>query len=613
MSLARAYRPAPGSGVMGMASAAWARIVGLFSAFGASQTAFQSTFTDEYVTADLMDRRKWAYWIARVQRYRLLWAMYEGTAYSSKAHHWAQSWRQQRGIYAWTRSVFGQPFRLGEFWSEHIWGGQIDRDAGNGLETPTAIPIKTDNEGLRKPIAKLFRDSTFQSYKNIVARWGSVMGDVFLTVIDDTANERVYLRPIDAAIVRYVDKDEMGTIRGYVIQEVRPDPLYFETSGLSVPPPVSYTEVCNREDGEIVYRTYRQGEPFDWHVYPPGTPESDRIGPEWRRPYGFVPLVHIQHMDVGFNWGWGEYFPALSRVTEADDLGSILTDQARRILNSPWVIYGRKPPDPLRRRRTPALDEFADPLNPPVQAGSSVSTVTGRDEMQLNWIDPIQVGGRPPSPFQLVGAMPIADIGAQADRILANIEKDYPELQMSGVESGDSGRARRVARQKAEAKVHARRAVYDSGLETAIVMALRMGSQQGYPGYEGIDGEAFDRGDLTVMIDKRPVFAQDPMDEIEEYQAKMTAVLTAKQAGVPIDIPMRDLQFPESDVKKAAQREEDSIKQAQDLATAKAAQQQRSIGGKNPPAKPPGVPRPEVAASPPAPKGETRNQPQDKT
>jgi hypothetical protein len=529
-------------------------------------------FKEQYVITGLLDRRDFISWQSRLGRYSLFWAFYEGTAYSD-AHRWSADFRKAFGLYAWARNVFNVAFRLGEFWAAHLMGGALDPAAGDGRSVPSALPIGIGEDGdadiIRRGIARLWADSNWQTKKEIWTRWGAVLGDVFLMVVDDPIRRKIYLRPISPAAVRYVEYDPFGNIKGYIIEEPRPDPEAADDA-TGIAPWARYTEICTKDGEEITFETYRNSSPYDWTT---GRGEGDPDSTwKWTKNYGFVPMVGGQHLNVGAEGGWAEFQPALPMVREIDDLTCVLTDQARRILNSPWVMNAPRPSEKLFNAKAKAADEMSP-------STSGTTEVVGRDRMQLIWIDPKNNDGKGIQPYQLVGNMPIDAVGGQIDRLVRNLEKFYPELLIEGETTGDSGRARRVARQKAEAKVHSRRAGYDDALIRAHMMALSMGGTRrgkptAYPDYEGIEANSYEDGDLSHTILKRSVFAKDPMDDTEEEQAIATVLRTYKEAGVPVSLAMRRNGFEDKDVEAQEKREQ----QAEDLAKSLAAAKARPAG-----------------------------------
>ena len=98
-------------------------------------------------------------------------------------------------------------------------------------------------------------------------------------------------------------------------------------------------------------------------------------------------------------------------------------------------------------------------------------------------------------------------------------------------------------------KVHRRRATaYDAGLVQAQKYGLAIGSMPGYPGYQGLPTDPDDPG-LEHHIGQRPVFAPDPLDDIEEGTAFWTLVKAAVDAGCPLEVVLRREGWSEKDLK----------------------------------------------------------------
>ncbi len=107
-----------------------------------------------------------------------------------------------------------------------------------------------------------------------------------------------------------------------------------------------------------------------------------------------------------------------------------------------------------------------------------------------------------------------------------------------------SGRARRIARERIEARVVARRAGYDDALVRAQMMAISIGGMKGYEGYEAFNAESYANGELAHSIGDRPVFAVDTMDHIEEGQARANVLASLTASGVPVVAAMELAGYP---------------------------------------------------------------------
>jgi hypothetical protein len=475
--------------------------------------AAYTTFRKEYFAADA-DRHRGADIFgsldARLLRYALFGALYDGTAYDSgenAAHGWSHAWKAQNGIYRPIRGVFNPAFRTAEVNVSLLHGGTLDPDAGDGSERPTALPIETDNDLLRPAIGQLWRDSSWQGRKSIWTRNGIICGETPLKVIDDPAKGRVSLRPIHPRSLLDWTTDDAGNVRSYVIEERRDDPL--------APPPnvfnlrasrqtCVYTETCHREGDMVVFTTYRDQKLYAWNG----------VDSTWKVPYGFVPMVIVKHLDFGHPLcGMGEYAAALTKIVEGDDLGSKLGDSVRQAIEAVWFFAGFKPLDieTADKRKARTKGEKAREGSPGDQLRQVEKSITATD---------------PQAKAQaLVAEIDVKGVAEYLQLFLNERIQDYPELKLDRLlQSGDvSGETIRQARKPAEAKLQERRPGYDDGLVRAMQMAIAIGGFRGYQGYQGFGLDSYASGDLAMRIGHRGVYATDPLDQIAEDKAAAEA------------------------------------------------------------------------------------------
>lgn len=465
-------------------------------------------FKEAYLTSSTIDTEDWSVQGARALRYEVLWAQYSQTSYRN-VHTWATALRKQYALYKYIRSLYNPAWRLGEFWKTHLFGGLLDGEAG---ETG-AIPIATDNETLRPAIALLWEWSRWQVKKDLLAVRGTILGDAVIQVVDDVNRGRVYLDLVYPGALASVDKDPFGNVKGYVIKEVRDDPR-------SKVRTVTYTEDVSRDGDNVIYSTFLNGEPYAW-------PENvDRTGEPvatWREPYGFVPLVVLQHNDVGLAWGWSELHPIRGKVQEVDDVASQLSDQIRKYVDPVWLMKGMK-------KTTLTVTGATDTADADVPA-------PGREELRAIWGVPVE--GKAEA---MVAGLDLPSVLMHIDSLLKEIERDVVELSQDiHTASGDaSGRALRTARQPVIAKVVQRRANYDAAMVAANQMAVAIGGMRGYDGYEGFSLDSYAKGDLDHSVVARPVFEDDPLDKTEIDTAFWTAAKVAIDAGVPLEAYLRE-------------------------------------------------------------------------
>jgi len=464
----------------------------------------------------------WNRWRSRCSRYDLHWALYQNNAYRDWVHLWSAYFKTTYGLYKHVRHLYNPAYRLGEFWAGHLMGGLLDPEAGDGESRPSALPILADNQAIRPAIARLWRDSNWQVNKDVFTRWGAVLGDVALKVVDDTARGQVRLEVVHPGHLEDVEFDVMGNVRAYLLRRWEEDPATVAIQDLPVLADpqdrgraVLYHERAYRDGEQVVYQTYKDGKPYAWNGE----------AAEWSEPYGFTPMVLVNHEAIGLRWGQCAWHAGLSRFVEIDDQASTLGDQNRKALKAPMLIAGAKGPAELkqggvdRSRMTYAQDA----VNPEPERTEQGFLYSPSTETKAH---------------SLLAPMDVSAIIEHIRDLQSDVEKNYPELLADTGNLGGTVTAEAVrnARQRASSKVQARRVGYDDGLRRAHQMAVAIGGHRGYPGYEGFGLESYALGALDHQVGQRPVFEVDPKDSIEEDQAFWTAAGLAGKAGVPLPL-----------------------------------------------------------------------------
>lgn len=485
--------------------------------FRAGVTAFRQ----DYQASTPEGSEEWESWDGRRARYALYWGMFENNAYDA-VRRWATKYKSDYGLYKYTRNIYNPAYRLAQFHRSHVWGGALHPDAA----AEGALPIFTENEELRVAIATLWQASNWSTNKDTVPLWGATMGDAVLRVIDDAERGRVYLKLTHPGTLKDVTTDPFGNVKAYELQEERAHPERPKTT-------VVYTERASRDGDNVVYETFLDGKPYAW-----GAEAA------WEEPYGFVPMVLLQHNNVGLPWGWAELHPCLSKAREVDDIASKTSDQIRKMVDAPWLLAGVNPPP-----------------SKPVTSGAAATTTDtqpGRQEI------PMLYGAVGASATPLVAPLDLAAALKHIESISAEIEKEYPELRYDlGKARGEvSGRALRIARQDVETKMQERRGVYDNVLVRAQQMAVAIGGMRNYPGYEGFSLESYAAGELEHKIGERPVFSDDPLDRLEIEEALWRAASAAGDNGVSLKFFLKRQGWSDAEIDEVMQSDEYQARQA---------------------------------------------------
>lgn len=486
----------------------------------------------------------WSLYQARRLRYMVAWAFWQNDAYRT-IHTWSKQLKTEYGLYRHVRHIYNPSHRIAEFFVCHVFGGSIDFDAGDGSETPSAIPIRFPKatgqraaQAARDSLGTLWRSSQWQSAKGIWVRHGAVMGDAPLLIVDEPPGPMspgtVRLRPIHPATIKWVQVDGGGRVTAYIREETRPDPnslaqvqnLRPGVDPLESVRTVVYTQEAYLDPGVgVVFKTYLNHKPFDWG-------ESLTGEPEWIAPYPCVPLVLCRHIPMGGVYGLSEYHATLPKIREADDQVSKLNDQVRKLVDCPWLFSGVSEGD-----LSLAADNQAKATrNNPEGGRQTVPAIYASD---------------PSAKAQaLVADVKIEEVSAHIQTLLEDIERDHPELRYDrlSVTGTLSGTALRKARQGAETKVRERRAAYDAALAAAQEMAVIIGGIQGYPGFSPASFNDLANGRFSHSIGDRPIFAVDAIDRREEDAAEATTVKSWVDAGVPLETALRKVGWSEEDV-----------------------------------------------------------------
>jgi len=416
--------------------------------------------------------------------------------------------------YTYIRDVLGIGYGLGEFHATHLMGGSLDPAAGDGKGTPSALPILMDAENptVRAALAALWKPSNWGTKKDLVSYLGATLGDCFIEAVDDPgigppATGRVRLNVVHPGRVRSVEKDAEDNVQGYEYE-------WTEKDDTDPGRTVTYNEKCWKDGATVWYRTYKDRRAYAW----PGNPQPGEA--EWSVPYSFVPLVHVQHKDIGLGWGQAEVEPALVGWREISDLCSCMTDWCRRALHSPHLVAGMGSP-------------------------TSQTVITSvDDDGRSRDKSPFLYSSNPQSHSDsLLLPLPVGEVTNYLKELRQKQREDYPEialqvLQTAGTPSGESIRR---AREPAGAKVLKRRQAYLGPSEHIFKMALSIMAVRGYSGAGGLSPESFHAGEMDFRIGPTPVFGLDPIEQMQEKLAEFQAMQAATLAGIPIEFTM--LQF----------------------------------------------------------------------
>lgn len=407
---------------------------------------------------------EWDDYDQRLSRYSVLDGYYHNVAYHTISTY-SQQLKHTERLYKHVRGVYNPAARLVESYVSKVYGGILDmQDANSG-----AIPIKSDNPALTDAIVQLWRDSRWGAKKSLYVRNGAKFGDTFLSVVDDIHTGIVYLEPVNPAKVKTVQTDSRGVVTGIVFE------YYIQHAGqtklftMTITPDSYKTEF---DGNEVALNTNARGE----------------VVSEWQNEYGFVPVTHTMHRDVGLEYGANAWYTSMHKINELNDLASIQNDGARRQVQMPLFGFGLNPTS-----QDLGADKSNDPDNTNDTPRKDTQTFANFDkDGRLEAIAPV---------------LDLANSLSLTKEILAEIERDLPELSLHHLREGANATAPgvRAAYDDAIARIQEARGNYDEGLVNAQKMTVSIGGMRGYKGYDGFNLMSLENGSVDHYIESRPV------------------------------------------------------------------------------------------------------------
>lgn len=426
-----------------------------------------------------LEQAEWDTPQARIgSRYPLYQSYYDNVAYSS-INVQSRTLKEKYKLYKNIRGIYNPVARQNQLIVSHIYGGSIDVEHMTG----GAIPIVTDNEAILDALRLIFKWSRFGEQKSLYVRWGALLGDVFLKVVDDRAKEKVMAEVIHPNHVYDATFDSVGNITAAIIQytrnvepdldNARPSGLYgFDIPTFKAKSSYLYTEKITKDK----FETFRDGKPFAYYLDSAGKPVS-----EWDNEFGFVPLVMANHFNLGLKFGGNAYYNSLRKVDEVNHEASLLNDQIQKIIIPLLFASGvrdKKQIDVAAEKE----DQYSIIYSPSKDA--KLEAIVGQIDLE--------------------GAL------KNIQEMNRELERDMPELAFQSMRerNGDfTAPGIRAGYSDAIGRIVDARGNYDHALVRALQMAISIGGHNGYEGFESFSLDSYDRGDLDMYIKDRPVIA----------------------------------------------------------------------------------------------------------
>lgn len=434
--------------------------------------------------------RGWDDYKSRLARYEILEGYYNNLAYH-QIMQYAQQLKVTEQLYKHVRGVYNPTMRLVESYVAKVMGGVLDTQ--NGKSDAIPLDIATGNEVLREALIQLWRDSHWGQKKSLYVRYGAMKGDSFIKIVDDIHRKQVRLEPVDPAKVKSVEKDDAGVITKIVFEYYVRD--YDENGN-------GYNRLVRETIDEEMFRIETREniminglsvgvhyQPYHRHT----NGRNEQVS-EWPNDYGFVPVQHVLHKDMGMMFGAASIHGVQHKINELNDNASILNDGMRNQVNLPLVAVDAE---------VGTLDFGSD---------NSTNAHNRHDSPKKDTMRVLNLksgGSHQAALNSLPATLNIADGLQNIINIEREIERDCPELSLHRIREGSQLTAPgvRSAYDDAIARYAEARGNYDTGLVEAQKMAVAIAGMRGYDGYQGFNLISLEDGTLDHSISKRPVIS----------------------------------------------------------------------------------------------------------
>lgn len=434
----------------------------------------------------------------RLRQYALGWNAYTNQAFSALSGY--QDYARGSGLYEKTRAIYNPATVIVDFYASHVYQGVLTDD---GMTLPDgeqlAIPISRDaSPELKAAIAQLWQWGNWQQHMSLGVMYGAAMGDMFVEGVENIEKGRVWPQVIPPPHIKEIEFDERGNVTYY-----EKEYSFYSRADKRA---YIYTKRVSKERIE----TLRDNQPFDYGG-----------GAVYDNPFGFVPLVHNAHRNLGTLPG----APAMrnwSKIEACNSLASRVDAYIRVQSQSPQLISGTGK----------------------ITAAESDARKTSENDLKLLKVDgDVTV-------HQLTGNLDIAAAEKRIESMLTEIEHDHPEATMYAQlrSMGEvTGPAAERLMGDVRGYVQRARAGYDDATRRILQMCVSMAAMRVRDGFEGWQNpsaqqqkftpfalDSYERGDIDFSIEPRPLI---PMTSFERWQLK-AAQYDAMRKGVDVGIPL---------------------------------------------------------------------------
>src|SRR2546421_5203871 len=486
----------------------------------------------------------------RELEYMLLWAYYNGSMFDKTArllNMWSttgwstRTWDTYKANYSLPRNIrliYNPCRRIVDFYQGAIYPGVLSED---GEDLPdgvqSAIPFSKDTSPqIKTAVAQLWQWNNWQERMHTEIMYAAALGDCLVEIVDYLDEGKVCFEMPWPGYVFDMDLDHAGNVKSYILEYG----TWTEDEGF-----YRYKKIVDKD----YFQYFKNDEPFDYGN-----------GAIVENVYGFVPAVWFKHNSTGGDRGSPAIAGSMPLIDELNGQASLTHDQVRKVVGAPLIMWAKGSIQNLfGQTKRGATSDFDEPMSDQ----ESILMLKGSENGRID---------------SLAGQLDIAAAYIVVDKLLTQIEKDYPELtfyeQLRSM-SQVTGPAVQRMMGDVETRVSKAQTKYDSGNIRVFQMALAIAGYRASNGDWGplnsqqqkflpFNLDSYARGDLNMAIVPRPLLKSTELEDAQEDQAESTSAQAWVNAGVPLEIVLKRLGWTEQEIAEyqQAKQKEDAANQA---------------------------------------------------
>jgi hypothetical protein len=446
-------------------------------------------------------------------RYAVYEAYYEGRAYDFdirklRAPTEVPLPKQIQPVHLFVR-------RAVNWWPGHVYPGVMTADGLPASTRPNRIPYGDDtDERVRLAVQQAFLWGSQGFDLSVYIRTGSMLGDVFAEVVSDVERQKVYPKLIHPRFITDIEWNDTGDIVMYRVEIPQRD-----DRGRSY----TWGKIVTKES----ITTLKDGRPHGYDGQPETIPN----------PWGFVPGVFVQHQNVGGQHGDPCFAGTLTRMDGLNGVATAINQYMMKFVKQ-FVVVGSEDADGLR--------QIIAEINGARSAASDTPSAQADD------VVPILAANGAIQAVRFFENMGLADAVPHIERLIEEIEKDFPELTLYDrlMALGDpSGVAIDSLSRAPQNKLDEVSANYDSGIIRLGQMCISMAAQCLRDGvwsgpltaqqqvFTPFTPESYDRGELAFSLEPRSILRTSMTDRIAQASGieRLTTVRGLMSLGMSED------------------------------------------------------------------------------